>query len=170
MLYFFIGINNVLSLFPYIFTITFYIRFSLALGLPIFSGVIRYSIIYEFSLFFAHLVPLGSPYPLIPLIVLIELVRLSIRPLTLAVRLIANITTGHLLIVLLRLPLKSLNLILFLINLNIIIILFILELAVSFIQAYVFRLLSNLYFSSENSPNFINIHNKRINSIILKNI
>ena len=98
------------------------------------------------------------------------MVRLSIRPLTLAVRLIANITTGHLLIVLLRLPLKSLNLILFLINLNIIIILFILELAVSFIQAYVFRLLSNLYFSSENSPNFINIHNKRINSIILKNI
>jgi len=49
----------------------------------------------------AHLVPIGTPPILIPFIVLIELIRTIIRPLTLAVRLTANIIAGHLLLVLL---------------------------------------------------------------------
>jgi len=46
----------------------------------------------------AHLVPLGTPGVLIPFIVFIELIRSIIRPLTLAVRLAANMVAGHLLI------------------------------------------------------------------------
>ena len=49
----------------------------------------------------AHLVPLGTPVALIPFMVLIELVRNFIRPLTLSVRLAANIVAGHLLLTLL---------------------------------------------------------------------
>merc|ERR1711936_786086 len=48
--------------------------------------------------FLAHLVPSGTPDVLIPLIVVIELVRNFIRPITLSVRLAANIVAGHLLI------------------------------------------------------------------------
>ncbi|WP_414887680.1 F0F1 ATP synthase subunit A, partial [Sphingomonas sp. Leaf339] len=49
----------------------------------------------------AHLVPQGTPPVLIPFIVCIETIRNIIRPLTLAVRLSANIIAGHLLLTLL---------------------------------------------------------------------
>ena len=42
--------------------------------------------------------PIGSPVPLIPIIVLIEIIRNLIRPITLSVRLVANIIAGHLLL------------------------------------------------------------------------
>jgi len=49
----------------------------------------------------AHLVPMGTPSVLIPLIVIIEITRNLIRPIALAVRLTANLIAGHLLIALL---------------------------------------------------------------------
>jgi len=49
----------------------------------------------------AHLVPIGTPNILMPFIVVIETIRNIIRPLTLAVRLSANIIAGHLLLTLL---------------------------------------------------------------------
>ncbi|MQI72166.1 hypothetical protein EI017_25775, partial [Escherichia coli] len=48
----------------------------------------------------AHLVPNGTPIPLIRFIVLIEIIRNIIRSLTLSIRLIANIVSGHLLLTL----------------------------------------------------------------------
>ena len=79
-------------------------------------------------------------------IVLIELVRNVIRPITLRVRLIANLTAGHLLLCLLRsnlrLELLSPGAIAVLSGLCLLIVL---EVAVSLIQAYVFTLLTRLY-------------------------
>ncbi len=46
----------------------------------------------------AHLLPLGTPVALCPLMVLIETVSVVIRPITLSVRLVANITMGHLML------------------------------------------------------------------------
>jgi len=89
---------------------------------------------------------MGTPFNLIIFIVLIESIRNVIRPLTLAVRLMANITAGHLLITLLRTQLiffnNSMPLIIFGQT-----ILITLELAVSSIQAYVFTILLILYIS-----------------------
>lgn len=99
------------------------------------------------------MVPLGTPYALIPFIVLIELVRSVIRPLTLSVRLAANIVAGHLLIVLVRRPMISIRLNFIGLVLSALLLLIILELAVSFIQAYVFRTLISLYVIEVNSPN-----------------
>jgi F-type H+-transporting ATPase subunit a len=77
--------------------------------------------------------------------VLIETIRRVIRPLTLAVRLIANIIAGHLLITLLGnqavITATSIIFIVLLVQL----LLLILELAVAFIQAYVFSVLLTLY-------------------------
>lgn len=77
--------------------------------------------------------------------VLIELVRSLIRPLTLAVRLAANMVAGHLLLVLTRTPIPSLGGVL----LRLVFVglsgLVLLELGVSFIQSYVFIRLSSLY-------------------------
>ena len=103
--------------------------------------------------FIAHLVPLGTPYALIPFMVIIELVRSVIRPLTLSVRLAANIVAGHLLIVLIRNPIARINFNFIILVLSALLLLLILELAVSFIQAYVFRTLTSLYVIEVNSPN-----------------
>jgi ATP synthase subunit 6 len=102
------------------------------------------------SYFLAHLVPLGTPYLLIPLIVIIELVRGLIRPLTLGVRLVANIVAGHLLIILLRSPLRRRRWSVIILGLGVLVLLLFLERGVSIIQGYVFSLLSSLYLAESN--------------------
>ncbi len=99
----------------------------------------------------AHLVPNGTPYPLTPFIVLIEITRRLIRPLTLAVRLAANIVAGHLLLTLLRSQASNPLLLVSLLVISALILLSILEAAVALIQAYVFRVLSSLYINEVNS-------------------
>ena len=106
------------------------------------------------NFFLSHLVPLGTPYPLIPFIVLIEIVRRVIRPITLSVRLAANIIAGHLLIVLIRGQMPCISMSIIILVLIGLLMLILLELAVSFIQSYVFRTLLSLYLIEVNSPNF----------------
>jgi len=152
-IFLFITVNNFLGLFPYVFTASRHLTFTVALALPLWVGYIIYSTFLNLGRFLAHLVPLGTPYALIPFIVLIELVRRVIRPLTLSVRLAANIVAGHLLMVLVRRPMASIRLNFIGLVLAALLLLIILELAVSFIQAYVFRTLISLYVIEVNSPN-----------------
>jgi len=88
---------------------------------------------------------------LIPFIIVIEMVRRVIRPLTLSVRLAANIIAGHLLLSLLAGPAYNINLLILSIIIIRLILLATLETAVSLIQAYVFRVLSTLYLNEVNS-------------------
>jgi len=145
---------NFLGLFPYIFTPSSHLVITVRVALPLWLGYIIYSTIYNINFFLSHLVPLGTPVALIPLIVIIEVVRRLIRPITLSVRLAANIVAGHLLMVLIRGPMSLLNFFRFLLILGGLLLLTLLELAVSFIQAYVFRTLTSLYVIEVNSPNF----------------
>ena len=89
--------------------------------------------------FLIHLTPISTPLILISFIVLIELVRQFIRPLTLLVRLGTNLTTGHLILGLIsfRRFFSLLTQIPF----------FLLEIIVALVQAYVFCLLIILYFN-----------------------
>ncbi len=138
-------INNRYGLFPYIFTRTSHIVFALRTALPLWVGHVRYSWYVQSQHALAHLVPQGTPVALMSFIVLIELVRNLIRPFTLSVRLIANLTAGHLLLCLLssRIPGAALGgCVAVLAGL---VLLVILEVAVSLIQAYVFTLLRSLY-------------------------
>jgi ATP synthase subunit 6 len=100
------------------------------------------------------LVPLRTPIPLISFIVLIESIRTLIRPGTLRIRLIANIVSGHLLLTLIgnAIVLKPFIIIIILIFIQTS--LTILEIGVSFIQAYVFCILLALY-SDESDYNKI---------------
>jgi len=145
----FISLINLLRLLPYVFCASSHLTFTLSVALPFWLTSIFFILTKNFYRTLAHLVPEGSPAAIIFFLVIIELVRLFIRPLTLAVRLAANITAGHLLTILLNGALEHLPnfvhpiltpLIPFL-NFP----LLILEIGVAVIQAVVFVILITLY-------------------------
>jgi F-type H+-transporting ATPase subunit a len=144
-LFIFILVNNFIGLFPYIFTASRHIALTLTLSLPLWISFILYGWFNYTKHIFAHLVPQRTPGALIPFIVLIESIRNVIRPLTLAVRLIANIVAGHLLITLLGNQTAIASGIILTILIFTQIILLTLECAVAIIQSYVFAVLSTLY-------------------------
>nr|YP_004934863.1 ATP synthase F0 subunit 6 [Paracladura trichoptera]AET13114.1 ATP synthase F0 subunit 6 [Paracladura trichoptera] len=142
--------NNFLGLFPYIFTSTSHLTFTLSLALPLWMSFMIYGWLNNTQYMFAHLVPQGTPAILMPFMVCIETISNIIRPGTLAVRLAANMIAGHLLLILLGNTGSSLSY--YILNLLIMaqIMLLILEAAVAIIQSYVFAVLSTLYFSEVN--------------------
>jgi F-type H+-transporting ATPase subunit a len=70
----------------------------LSLALPFWFSILLIGIKNNIEKNLRHLVPNGTPIVLISFIVLIETLRVLIRPFTLRVRLAANITAGHLLL------------------------------------------------------------------------
>lgn len=149
-LFIFILLNNFLGLFPYIFTSRTHLTFTLSLRLTFWLGYFIVRTIININNFLRHLVPLGTPYVLLPFIVVIELVRAVIRPFTLCVRLAANIVAGHLLLCLISTPIVSSSLSIGILIIGGLYLLRVLEVAVSFIQSYVFSTLSSLYISEIN--------------------
>ncbi len=143
--FFFIVSSNLLGLSPYVFTPSRHLVFTLTLSLPLWLGSMLWARVFQFNSVMAHLVPLGTPVALMPAIVLIETVRSIIRPITLAVRLAANMIAGHLLLTLLggqgSLTLRGARGVLGIFLLGLVI----LELAVACIQSYVFTVLRSLY-------------------------
>nr|AVT44059.1 ATP synthase F0 subunit 6 [Podagrion sp. JY-2018] len=145
-----IMLNNFLGLFMYLFTSSSHLVFSLGLSLMFWVAYMLYGWINHMNHMFIHLVPQGTPSVLMVFMVLIESISNIIRPGTLAVRLSANMIAGHLLMTLISSTGVSLSLLLLLLMLLSQSILIILELSVSFIQAYVFMVLSVLYSAETN--------------------
>ena len=141
----FILFNNFLGLFPYIFTASRTLILSLTLSLPYWVSLIINGWLNNTRNLLIHLIPRGTPPILIPFLVIIETIRNLIRPLTLAVRLTANIIAGHLLIVLLSSSFSVLPLLSYPLLILSQIALTSLEAAVRIIQAYVFSILITLY-------------------------
>jgi F-type H+-transporting ATPase subunit a len=153
-LFLIILLNNVGGITPYTFTASSHLTFSVRLALIRWLGYVLFRAVIDCGRILAHLVPVGTPYILIPFIVLIELVRNIIRPLTLSVRLAANLVAGHLLITLISSPATLIPISFLLLLIRRLVILIILESAVAFIQAYVFRILGTLYLREVNSIKF----------------
>lgn len=145
-LFLLILINNFIGLFPYIFTRTSHLSINFSLTLPLWLRIILFGWLNKRNHIFIHLVPQGTPNILIIFIILIESIRNVIRPITLTIRLTANIIAGHLLLTLLRRIGPKLFKFLIPSLLIIQLILFTLETAVAIIQSYVFSILIVLYF------------------------
>nr|WRO44771.1 ATP synthase F0 subunit 6 [Lycocerus curvatus] len=143
-------INNLTSLFPYIFSSTSHMTLNLSLALPMWLSFMLFGWINNYMHMFAHLVPQGTPPALMPFMVCIETTSNVIRPLTLAIRLTANIMAGHLLLTLLGNSGNKLSFMILSILIMAQLMLFVLESAVAMIQAYVFSILSTLYSSEVN--------------------
>nr|AAX77446.1 ATPase 6 [Turdus plumbeus]AAZ92505.1 ATPase subunit 6 [Turdus plumbeus] len=144
----FLLLINLLGLLPYTFTPTTQLSMNLALAFPLWLATLLTGLRNQPSATLGHLLPEGTPTPLIPALILIETTSLLIRPLALGVRLTANLTAGHLLIQLISTATTVLFSTMPAISLLTLLILFllpILEVAVAMIQAYVFVLLLSLY-------------------------
>nr|YP_009110150.1 ATP synthase F0 subunit 6 [Neptis clinia]AIW64854.1 ATP synthase F0 subunit 6 [Neptis clinia] len=149
-LFFFILFNNFLGLFPYIFTSTSHLNISLSLSLTLWLSFMIYGWINNTQHMFIHMIPQGTPTILMPFMVLIETISNIIRPMTLAVRLTANMIAGHLLLTLLSSTGINMPNYLVIMLIFIQILLLILESAVAVIQSYVITILSTLYSSEVN--------------------
>ena len=143
--FFMIIFINITGIVNYTYTLTSHPSRSLLLAALFFTPSIINTFFFNFKKSITHLTPEGSPTILIPLLVPIEIISLLIRPITLGLRLIANIIAGHIIISLIRT--FNLNFVHNLRNIffNPQVILMLLETAVALIQAYVFTLLIILY-------------------------
>nr|AHZ01500.1 ATP synthase 6 [Clonopsis felicitatis] len=149
-LFMMIMINNILGLFPYIFTSTSHLMMTLTLALPLWLSFMLFGWMKNTESMFMHLVPTGTPSVLMPFMVCIETISNVIRPGTLSVRLTANMIAGHLILTLLGNTTMNVSFNLLPIMLLIQMMLLTLETAVAIIQGYVFAVLSTLYASEVN--------------------
>lgn len=139
---------NLTGLIPYVFSASRHLIFSLSYGLPLWLILIISAILKAPKSTLALLLPIRTPNWLSPALILIETVRILVRPITLSFRLAANITAGH---IILRLIGASLSSCIFssYLSSSLIIILqtgyTIFELGICLIQAYIFCLLLSLY-------------------------
>nr|ABO38921.1 ATPase subunit 6 [Cathorops hypophthalmus] len=139
---------NMLGLLPYTFTPTTQLSLNMGLAVPLWLATIIIGMRNQPTVALGHLLPEGTPTPLIPILIVIETISLFIRPLALGVRLTANLTAGHLLIQLIStatITLMPLMTTVATFTAILLVLLTLLEVAVAFIQAYVFVLLLSLY-------------------------
>nr|YP_010959077.1 ATP synthase F0 subunit 6 [Pseudophilothrips ichini]WND64420.1 ATP synthase F0 subunit 6 [Pseudophilothrips ichini] len=138
---------NIFGMFPYSFTLTSQLNMNLYFSLVFFfvfflMGWIKFS-----NNMFSHLTPSGSPNILSPILVMIEMISMIIRPMTLSIRLTANIVSGHILMEILLSPAENMMLLSKLMIYIIMIPIFLLEMMVCFVQSFVISSLSTLYLS-----------------------
>nr|WGO57474.1 ATP synthase F0 subunit 6 [Perisphaerus sp. 3 ZQW-2023b] len=142
--------NNMMGLFPYIFTSTSHLIMTLTMALPLWLSFMIFGWMNNSYHMFAHLVPQGTPTLLMPFMVCIETISNMIRPGTLAIRLCANMIAGHLLLTLLGNSSMNSSMWMLILLILMQIMLLVLESAVAIIQSYVFTVLSMLYSSEVN--------------------
>nr|YP_009306883.1 ATPase subunit 6 [Psalidodon paranae]YP_010026569.1 ATP synthase F0 subunit 6 [Psalidodon rivularis]YP_010026582.1 ATP synthase F0 subunit 6 [Psalidodon fasciatus]UMM62313.1 ATP synthase subunit 6 [Psalidodon scabripinnis]AOR39689.1 ATPase subunit 6 [Psalidodon paranae]AQM74413.1 ATP synthase f0 subunit 6 [Psalidodon fasciatus]AQM74415.1 ATP synthase f0 subunit 6 [Psalidodon fasciatus]AQM74417.1 ATP synthase f0 subunit 6 [Psalidodon fasciatus] len=139
---------NMLGLLPYTFTPTTQLSLNMGFAVPFWLATVIIGMRNQPTAALGHLLPEGTPVPLIPVLIIIETISLFIRPIALGVRLTANLTAGHLLIQLIATAVSVLlptMTTVALLTLTVLLLLTILEVAVAMIQAYVFVLLVSLY-------------------------
>lgn len=144
---------NMLGLIPYSFTVTSHIIFTFSLGMTTFVGINIIGLKQHKLHFFSLFLPPGAPLILAPLLIPIEIISYVFRVVALSVRLFANMMAGHTLLKILAmfawkmLSIGGIFLIIQLFPLLVIIAITGLELAIAFLQAYVWTTLTCLYLS-----------------------
>lgn len=150
-LFIFILINNLIGLVPYSFATTSHFALVMFISFTIVLGSTILGLLNNGLKFFSLFVPAGTPITLLPLLVLIEFISYLARPISLGLRLGANIFSGHLLLSILSgftYKIMTLGFVYFiagLFPLAFIIAFSFLELAIAFIQSIVFIILACSY-------------------------
>jgi len=144
-LFMFVLICNMVGMLPYSFTVTSHIIVTFVLAAIVFIGVTVIGFIKHGIGYLRLFVPKGVPIVLLPLIVIIEVISYLSRPVSLSVRLFANMMAGHTMLKVFGGFVISLGLLGGWLPLGFSVALTGLEILVAFLQAYVFAILTCIY-------------------------
>ena len=150
-LFMFILLCNMLGLIPYSFTVTSHIIVTFALAFGVFLLATIMGFVINGHKYLRLFLPKGVPVFLIPILVPIEIVSYISRPISLAVRLAANMMAGHTIIKVFAMFVVTLG-IWGIAPLLFIVVLYVLETLIAFLQAYVFAVLTCLYINDSFHP------------------
>ncbi|MBO6508591.1 F0F1 ATP synthase subunit A [Roseibium sp.] len=157
-LFMFVLVANLFGMFPYFFTITSHIIVTFALAMLVILTVVFYGFMRHGMKFLKLFVPSGVPGALIPLVTLIEIISFLSRPISLSVRLFANMLAGHITLKVFSGFIVSLSAMgavgIFgsILPLGMTVALTALEFLVAFLQAYVFTVLTCMYLNDAIHP------------------
>ncbi|MDN2582288.1 F0F1 ATP synthase subunit A [Aquibium sp. ELW1220] len=157
-LFMFVLFANLLGMFPYFFTVTSHIIVTFALALLVIGTVLGYGFMKHGLGFLKLFVPSGVPGLLVPLIVVIEVVSFLSRPISLSVRLFANMLAGHITLkvfagfIVSMSSMGALGIAGSILPLFMTVALTGLEFLVAFLQAYVFAVLTCMYLNDALHP------------------
>jgi len=144
-LFMFVLFANMVGMLPYSFTVTSHIIVTFVLAAIVFVGVTILGFIKHGFKYLGLFVPKGVPVILLPLIVIIEIISYLSRPVSLSVRLFANMMAGHTMLKVFGGFVISLGLLGGWLPLGFSVALTGLEILVAFLQAYVFAILTCIY-------------------------
>ncbi|MBO6755281.1 MAG: F0F1 ATP synthase subunit A [Roseibium sp.] len=157
-LFMFVLIANLFGMFPYFFTVTSHIIVTFALAMLVILTVIIYGFMRNGIGFLKLFVPDGVPGALVPLVTLIEVISFLSRPISLSVRLFANMLAGHITLKVFAGFVVSLSaagavgVVGAILPLGMTIAITALEFLVAFLQAYVFTVLTCMYLNDAIHP------------------
>jgi F-type H+-transporting ATPase subunit a len=143
-LFMFVLFGNMLGMMPYSFTFTSHIIVTFGLALTVFVGVTILGIAKHGVKFLGFFVPSGTPVLMWPLMIPIEVISYLSRPISLSVRLFANMTAGHTLLKVFASFVVSMG-IAGVVPFAFVVALTGLEFLIAFLQAYVFTILTCIY-------------------------
>ena len=144
-LFMFVLFCNMVGMLPYSFTVTSHIIVTFVLAATVFVGVTVVGFIKHGIKYLELFVPKGVPIALLPLIIIIEIISYLSRPVSLSVRLFANMMAGHTMLKVFGGFVISLGLLGGWLPLSFSVALTGLEILVAFLQAYVFAILTCIY-------------------------
>ena len=158
-LFIFILFANMLGMFPVFFTTTSHLIVTFALAMMVMLVVVGYGLFKHGFGFFKLFWPSGVPLAVKPLVSVLEVISFLSRPISLSIRLWANVLAGHILLKLFAgfavvlagseaLGLKAISVVPFVMTFALVP----LEFLVSFVQAFVFALLTCVYLSDALHP------------------
>lgn len=132
----------------YSFTITSHIVITFSLAFAFFLGIVIIGIVTQKVKFLNTFIPSGSPVYLLPFMIAIEIISYISRPFSLAIRLFANMMSGHTLLAILAnfsFVISKKNLLISAIPFILIVVIIGLEAMIAALQAYVFTVLLCIY-------------------------
>ena len=144
-LFMFVLIGNMVGMIPYQFTFTSHIIVTFALATVVFIGVTILGFVNHGIRFFTFFYIPGVPFYMHPLLIPIEVISYLSRPISLSVRLFANMLAGHTLLKVFAGFVVSMPFFTGVLPLTFIVALTGLEILIAFLQAYVFAILTCLY-------------------------
>ncbi|MHC5306598.1 F0F1 ATP synthase subunit A [Bartonella sp. LJL80] len=157
-LFIFILVANFIGLFPYFYTVTSQIAITFALAMLVILTVVVYGFFKHGLGFLKLFVPSGVPIIIIPLVTLIEVISFLSRPISLSVRLFANMLAGHITLkvfagfVVSMVGMGAVGVGGSILPLIMTVAITALEVLVAFLQAYVFTVLTCMYLNDAVHP------------------